>query len=110
MDSTIKDAILKQYPKCIAELIAIYGPSLGRMLMKEINAVKDQASAGETDAALALMRAKMTGDELVAEKEAVVELKRLIATDAADNKELLNKIIIKVVEGSLMFLLTGGLL
>jgi len=104
------EALAAQFGLAIAESAAVYLPALKRLAMDELVAFIKCLTEKNRDGAYAILAAKMTDEELVAEKEKLADLTEARATAQAEAIETFNAIGLAILKAALSMLLAGALL
>jgi hypothetical protein len=88
IDPKAQAALLRLFPQSAIYAGAVYAPAIARMALAEFAALVEMLNAGKHAEAQAAVRAKMTPEELAAEKETLTPLFAKMARDQADALDL----------------------
>ena len=110
MTSPTPSALAEQFGVAVAGSLTIYLPAIRRLAMDELVAFAQSLSVKDYDAAYKTVAAKMTLEDLAAEKAALASLAELRATARAEAVALSDKIGLAILQAALGVVLSAGLL
>jgi vacuolar-type H+-ATPase subunit C/Vma6 len=110
LDPNVMDALRGLFPQAAIDLGQMYGPAVARMSLAEFAAMVQLLNQKKTADAQAQARAKMTAEELAAEKAVLTPMLAQMANDRADAMDLGTQILMAGLKAAAALALGAGLL
>ena len=110
IDDKTLAALQKLFPQAAIDVGTMYGPAVARMALAEFAALVEMLNNKRAADAQAAVRAKMTPEELAAEKESLTPLFAKMACDQADALDLGKSLLIAGLKAAATIAMGAGLL
>jgi hypothetical protein len=109
LDPNTLAALQKLFPQAAIDVGTVYGPAIARMALTEFAALVEMLNNRKQADAQAAVRAKMTPEELAAEKETLTPLFAQMASDQADALDLGKTLLVAGLKAAAVLAMGAGL-
>ena len=110
IDPKIMIALQKLFPQAAIDVGTVYGPAIARMALAEFAALVEMLNGKKQAEAQVAVRARMTPEELAAEKESLTPLFQRMASDQADALDLGRTLLVAGLKAAATLAMGVGLL